>query len=358
MLETIGVGCFLGAKAMQTDGLTESDKVLLVGDASNAFLDGGRSFGPRLQECTGLEEAVSLLSQGRFVTIYILMSSIKGVSDTDLSALRLACSQVKIVLLAQMYEEPEARRLVRTARNRAGIADDYLICPVNGDLALFEPQTAVEGDEKKATESKEEQLTKLRARIRHLELLATEDDLTGLKNRRYVHEFLRQIIQRAGREDISVTLFIFDIDNFKHYNDKFGHAVGDNVLKQAAVMMQRCCRAHDVIGRIGGDEFAAVFWEKLSHEPDTHKPERRRGRSGEPPREAFAICERFRREISLSRLSSLGVGGRGELTVSGGLASFPRDGDTVEKLLEEADKAMLDAKDGGKNRIYLVGKEQ
>ena len=343
---------------MQTEGLTENDKVLLIGDRSNAFLDAGRSFGSRLWECTCLEEAISRLSEGPFETIYVLMSSIKPLSEDHLSTLRLASSQARIILLAQMYEEPEARKLVRTVRNCAGPADDYLICPVNGDLALFEPQVAAATDEKKTTGSKDEQITKLRERIRHLELLATEDDLTGLKNRRYVREFLRQIIQRARREDISVTLFIFDIDNFKRYNDKFGHAVGDNVLKQAAVMMQRCCRDHDVIGRIGGDEFAAVFWEKMSHEQDSHKPERRQSRAGEPPREAFAICERFRREISLSKLSSLGAGGQGELTVSGGLASFPRDGDTVEKLLEEADKAMLDAKEGGKNRIYLVGKEQ
>ena len=346
---------------MQAKGLTENDKVLLIGDRSNAFLDSGRSFGSRLQECTSLAQAVSLIAKEPFVTIYVQMSSIKGISDADLSSLKPAGSRAKIVLLAQMFEEPEARRLLRTARNFSGIADDYLICPVNGDLALIEPQAApaAAADEKIIpARSTDEQITELRARIRQLELLATEDDLTGLKNRRYVREFLHQIIQRARQEEISVTLFIFDIDDFKNYNDKFGHAVGDNVLKQAAVMMKRCCRDHDVIGRIGGDEFAVVFWEKLSHETKSRQPERRQSKSSEPPREAYAICERFRQEISLSRLTSLGVDGQGELTVSGGLASFPRDGDTVEKLLEEADKAMLDAKQGGKNRIYLVGKER
>jgi len=349
---------------MRADGLTYRDNVLLVGAGSAAFLNAERSFGSRLRKCACLEEVGPIVLEEKFETIYVLMSSIRGVGEKELLSLRLAGAMAKVVLLAQMYEEPEAIRMIRTISNPEGIADDYLICPVNGNLVQVQPQAVGAVEEKKTQPAKVSgEIEELKAKICQLELLATQDDLTGLKNRRYMHEFLHQVIERAKREDISVSLFMFDIDNFKQYNDRFGHAVGDNVLKQAAVMMKRCCRAHDVTGRIGGDEFAVIFWEKFStNGKNVHNisrtPDRRQKKASGPPDEAVAICERFRHEITMSRLSSLGVSGQGELTVSGGLASFPRDGDSVEKLLQEADKAMFEAKKGGKNRIYLVGKER
>ena len=346
---------------MRADGSTYKDNVLLVGGGSTAFLNAERSFGSRLRKCTCLEEVGPMVLEEKFAIIYVPMSSVKGASEQDLLPLRLGGAVAKVVLLVRMYEEPEAIRMLRTISNPEGIADDYLICPVNGDLVQVE-SAAIEETKIQPVEVSDE-VEELKARIRQLELLAMQDDLTGLKNRRYMNEFLHQIIERAKFEDISVSLFMYDIDNFKQYNDKFGHGVGDNVLKQAAVMMKRCCRGHDVIGRIGGDEFAVIFWEKFSDDEGqdgnvNRTPDRRQKNASGPPRQAVAICERFRHEITMSRLSSLGVSGRGELTVSGGLASYPYDGDTVEKLLKEADKAMLEAKQGGKNRIYLVGKEQ
>lgn len=349
---------------MQSSGLRYGDNVLLVGAGSAAFLNAERSLGSRLRKCACLEDVGPKVLEEKFATVYVLMSSVKGASERELSSLRIAGAMCKVVLLAEMYEEPAAMGMVRTIDNPEGIADDYLICPVNGNLIQAEPQSPAAVEEKKTETVKTDgQVEELKGRICQLEFLAMQDDLTGLKNRRYMREFLHQIIERAKREDISVSLFMFDIDNFKHYNDKFGHGVGDNVLKQAAVMMKRCCRGHDVIGRIGGDEFAVIFWEKLTAieeggNGEIRTPDRRQKKASGPPREAVAICERFRREITMSQLSSLGVSGQGELTVSGGLASYPYDGDSVEKLLEEADKAMLEAKAGGKNRIYLVGKEE
>ena len=195
-------------------------------------------------------------------------------------------------------------------------------------------------------------------RIKQLEKLATEDELTGLKNRRYIWEFSRQVIEHAGKENGRVTLLIFDIDNFKHYNDVYGHLAGDEVLKQAAVLMRRCCRGHDVVGRIGGDEFAVVFWDRQSTEVRSQKAENRRQTLAEHPKEAIFIAKRFRRELGKAELHLLGPEGKGVLTISGGLASFPRDGPTIQELFQQADKALLEAKRSGKNRIYLVGKPQ
>jgi GGDEF domain-containing protein len=200
-------------------------------------------------------------------------------------------------------------------------------------------------------------------KLKHLERLATEDDLTDLKNRRYIWEFSRQIIEHARKGNGRVTLLVFDIDDFKHYNDVYGHCAGDEILRQAAVLMRRCCRGHDVVGRIGGDEFAVVFWDEPQAKPvgaPAGGAERRSSRA-EHPKEVIFIAKRFIRELEKSELpalAGLGPEGTGVLTISGGLASFPRDGSTIQELFQQADKALLEAKRSGKNRIYLVGKPQ
>jgi GGDEF domain-containing protein len=154
-----------------------------------------------------------------------------------------------------------------------------------------------------------------------------------------------------------VTLLIFDIDNFKHYNDVYGHTAGDEVLKQAAVLMRRCCRGHDVVGRIGGDEFAVVFWDDPQRGPLKEEAERRSAMADHPG-EAIFIAKRFRKGLGKAELHLLGPEGKGVLTISGGLASFPYDGSTTDELFEQADKALLEAKRSGKNKIYLVGSPQ
>ena len=95
-----------------------------------------------------------------------------------------------------------------------------------------------------------------------LQRLAITDELTGLYNARYFRHFLSRIIERGRVKRFPVTLLLFDIDDFKKYNDQYGHGVGDDILKQTASLMKRCCRDHDLVARIGGDEFAVVFWDK------------------------------------------------------------------------------------------------
>jgi diguanylate cyclase (GGDEF)-like protein len=193
-------------------------------------------------------------------------------------------------------------------------------------------------------------------KIKHLEKLATEDDLTGLKNRRYIFEFCRQVIEFAEKQGTSVTLLVFDIDDFKHYNDLYGHTAGDEILKQAALLMQRSCRNHDIVGRIGGDEFVVVFWDNKASADQTATG--RRSVQSEHPKEALFIAKRFRTEFNKTDLNMLGSSGQGSLTISGGLASYPRDAETTELLFQKADQALLEAKKSGKNQIYLVGQPE
>ncbi|MHC4240768.1 MAG: GGDEF domain-containing protein [Planctomycetota bacterium] len=342
-----------------------AQKILLVGDIGKAFLDVANITDERYELCANMLDAVDAAAKNDFAGIGIVMagtsaklSSPAGGLGSALKALR-AGSDAKIILLARMYEEPIAIQLLASTSNGTNAADDYLICPIHPDRFYESIMATVDGSASKVTRSVPFD-AKIEEKIKHLERLATEDDLTGLKNRRYIWEFSRQIIERAGKENKRVTLLVFDIDNFKHYNDVYGHSVGDEVLKQAAVLMRRCCRSHDVVGRIGGDEFAVIFWDDPQATPDG-APEDRRSPRADHPTEAIFIAKRFVRELEnseLTPLAGLGPEGKGVLTISGGLASFPRDGSTIQELFQQADKALLEAKRSGKNRIHLVGKPQ
>jgi GGDEF domain-containing protein len=196
----------------------------------------------------------------------------------------------------------------------------------------------------------------LQDRHNKMQKLAITDELTGSYNARYFRHFLSSIMERARKLHFPVTLLLFDIDDFKKYNDEFGHATGDEILKQAAALMKRCTRQHDLVARIGGDEFAVVFWDKEGpRQPREPKP----GVSSRPPQEPLQVFERFKRLMSSEEFPLLGQTGKGSLTVSAGLAVFPWDGNDTESLIREADKRlMMGAKKNGKNAIYIVGTDE
>jgi len=207
----------------------------------------------------------------------------------------------------------------------------------------------------------------LALRDEQLKQLATVDELTGAYNRRYLEYFMRQVITQSAHEQTEATLLLFDIDEFKHYNDTYGHAAGDEILRQATNLTRRCCREHDVVARIGGDEFAVLFWD-TGRQRDIF-PHNGQGNVTTADSQTDAatkshsamvmfMSNRFRRMMTTNDFPGLGPEARGVLTVSGGLARFPSDGKSVEELLAQADKALLKAKRSGKNRIYLVGRPQ
>lgn len=193
----------------------------------------------------------------------------------------------------------------------------------------------------------------LQQRHSRLQKLAITDDLTGLYNGRYFKHFLTRIVEKAKVLRFPVTLLLFDIDNFKQYNDQYGHGVGDEILRQTAALMRRCVRDHDLVARISGDEFAVVFWEKDGpRQPQGPNP----GTPGRPPQTPLQIFDRFQKLIAGQNFTFLGPAGQGTLTISAGLAVFPYDASNVTDLIEAADKAlMFGAKQSGKNSIVLVG---
>lgn len=181
----------------------------------------------------------------------------------------------------------------------------------------------------------------LESQVTRLRDMSLKDELTGVWNRRYFNRFLSRILERAAEERRQVTVMVFDIDDFKVYNDNYGHPAGDEILREVARLMQSTVREHDVVARIGGDEFAVIFWDA---------GEQRRPNSKHPD-DVLNAAKRFQRAVVEHRFPKLLDKAAGNLTISGGLAGFPWDGRTPEELIEFADAMAMRSKQQGKNAI-------
>jgi diguanylate cyclase (GGDEF)-like protein len=182
------------------------------------------------------------------------------------------------------------------------------------------------------------------SRLRKTRELAETDECSGLRNRRHLFTRLAAILAQAREDRFPVTVLLFDVDDFKTYNDAYGHDAGDEIIRVIGTLFQDNCRDQDVVARYGGDEFAVVFWD----------PEGPRSSGSAHPGCALTVLDRVK--VALQSQPIPGAGS-GRITISGGLATYPWDGDGVELLIRRADEALLAAKRAGKNRIFLIGGE-
>lgn len=172
---------------------------------------------------------------------------------------------------------------------------------------------------------------------------AFTDPLTGAWNRRYFERFLGAAIEQSARQRRQLTVLMFDIDNFKQFNERFGHSAADEVLVDVVRLLTSVIRPSDRVCRIGGDEFAVVFYE----------PAGPRNPGSKHPTSVQDIAARFQEQIRQKRFPKLGLDAPGTLTISGGMSTFPWDGRTVEELVRHADLLALESKRQGKNAITL-----
>ena len=160
--------------------------------------------------------------------------------------------------------------------------------------------------------------------------LAIQDQLTGLPNVREFYRRLELELARAERHDHPLAVLMIDADFFKSINDRFGHPAGDLVLRELAYRLRGSLRPSDVAARYGGEEFIMML-------PETDT-------AG-----AMAMCERLRGQVQDTPFE-ISVDNHQTLTVSIGVAVYPRDAQTAEALIAAADKALYAAKGGGRNR--------
>jgi diguanylate cyclase (GGDEF)-like protein len=168
--------------------------------------------------------------------------------------------------------------------------------------------------------------------MRQLRDLANHDGLTGLLNKRYfMTQRLGLMINAAEREATALSIFIFDIDYFKMYNDTNGHLAGDEILKDVSQVLRDSLRPGDVACRYGGEEFIVAM-------------------PGARGLEGFAAAERIRAAIESTTFPRCESQPGGRITISGGVAQFPVDGTIGNDLIRHADQALYQAKGAGRNR--------
>jgi diguanylate cyclase (GGDEF)-like protein len=160
---------------------------------------------------------------------------------------------------------------------------------------------------------------------------AIKDALTGLYNRRHFFEKAHEAIQKSKSYGFPLSVFIFDIDNFKHYNDTNGHPQGDALLKEMSSLLKKNIRSTNIIARYGGEEFIVLL-------QNTNKEN------------AMRYAENIRRLVESHPFPHKEKQPFGYISLSGGVAEFPPDGKSIHEVIKHADEALYQSKKAGKNR--------
>ncbi|HEX9756922.1 MAG TPA: sensor domain-containing diguanylate cyclase [Nitrospiria bacterium] len=173
-------------------------------------------------------------------------------------------------------------------------------------------------------------------RLDDVQLTARVDSLTQLYNRRYFEERLMEEAQKCGNYNFECSIFMFDVDHFKKYNDQNGHQAGDELLQKMARLVRKNTRGTDILARYGGEEFIVLL-------------------SNQGRERAIKYAENTCKLIETHIFPNLEKQPLGFVSISGGVASFPKDGRTLNEIIQKADKALYEAKNAGRNRVVGFG---
>ncbi|WP_158750170.1 GGDEF domain-containing protein [Acidobacterium sp. S8] len=227
--------------------------------------------------------------------------------------------------------------------------DNYLCIPLSaqgdtlGILYIECPTSLIGIDVERNKESLEELAEmaamsiaglNLRERLEHQSI---RDGLTDLFNRHFMEISLDREVRRAARNHAELSVLMLDVDHFKLFNDSFGHEAGDSALRGVADIFRQSVRAEDIICRYGGEEFVIILPETDQHA-------------------ALERAEAIREQVSRMSIRFRGEA-LGQFTISIGLATYPKSGETLEELLRAADRALYAAKHGGRNQVVVAHPE-
>ena len=265
------------------------------------------------------DQATEILAQEDAPSMAILDWMMPGISGPEICRQIRFENRPRYTYILLLTSKDNTEDLIEGMQSGA---DDYVVKPVN----MHELQVRLRAG-RRIIELQEE----LIATREELRVQATRDFLTGIWNRGMITEKLDEEISRAARVNGSLGVIMCDIDHFKKINDTHGHPTGDSVLIEVALRMQETLRAYDRLGRFGGEEFLIVM-------PDASEEG------------VAALAERIRSGVSGTTIET--PSGPVSVTVSLGTVVRMMEQDTnLKALIDEADRALYRAKNGGRDRV-------
>lgn len=295
-----------------------------------------------LTELSGATDVVYYNMEAQHGKLTAAARHAKDVTATSILPQEVAFTAPELQELAKQARQPSAafrRKVFGDAPEQA-----CLLLPLLAEQRLYGYFALAAGTQPFAEEARELILQYIgnatmqaeKARLHAtIEQLAVRDGLTDLHNRRYFQDTLRAEFERARRFNKQLSLVLFDVDHFKHYNDTNGHPAGDALLREVAKLFRTTSRTIDITARYGGEEFVAILLE-------TNK-------------EGASIrAENFRKAVENHNFTHGDKQPLGKLTVSGGYAEFPTDAATWEELIEAADQGLYLSKKSGRNQMHAA----
>jgi two-component system cell cycle response regulator len=310
----------------------------------------------RLGEAKGEELAQVLLvdgranSQERIVRALKPIAGVVAMSDAQAALFEAAESPFELVIVNSNFDDYDPLRLCSQLRSlertrflpvlliteqgademivralELGV-NDYIVRPLDPNELIARCLTQIK---------RKRYNDRLRASVQQTIELAVTDALTGLHNRRYLDNHLTVLFNRSVQRSRPLSVLITDIDRFKLVNDVYGHDAGDQVLKEFAARVRSTVRGADLACRFGGEEFVVVM-------PDT------------TAEVAAAVAERLRLAVESTPFELRGTGQTLNITASFGISSRLSTVLASDELLKQADKALYDAKNGGRNRVVAA----
>jgi diguanylate cyclase (GGDEF)-like protein len=265
-----------------------------------------------------LELAFSVLNAA--VGIVVIVLGLRVTSRLTLSthrrALWICFGAVALIVVSNMARVWADFSRISTFKDVGGaVAELVAVCSVGWAVRLLD-------------RAEREEVSSLRRE-------ANIDELTGLGNRSFFHRAAKRRMELYERNALPLACAVVDVDDFKFYNDNYGHEGGDAVLGCLALVLGECTRADDLVARYGGDEFVMLL--------------------GGSVEDAIEVAERVREKLEMECSAQGEVSSGGPPTISVGVASLGEDTATLQQLIRAADEELYRAKSEGKNRVAALG---
>lgn len=269
------------------------------------------------------------------VLVSIPMNVVFAEADRALvhNIIGIALSTILLLIAAWYGTEIFVHRKVRALLSAAGRVHAGELSARTGMPRNGEELSQIGAAFDEMTQALQDRDTELQKVLMKLNEQVTTDPLTGLYNRRYLQDFLRKEFDRARRGTTPVAAIMLDIDHFKRINDDFGHAAGDIVLKETALLLEQHIRGSDMVCRYGGEEFLLIL-------------------PGATLDGALQRAENIRNLVQGLDLKYHDQP-LGTITASLGVALFPDHAAGTDALIQAADEALYESKGAGRNRVSV-----